>query len=132
MSGPARARIVRESTGGVRWEIATRTPPASLRPYIRDYCGYSERAAASGRIRRTEFPAAQIVVIFDFGPPIAVLDNRRDHRPCCYANGFVAGLDDRYTYVEHDGVQRGLQLNLTPPGARLFFDLPMSELATRV
>jgi AraC-like DNA-binding protein len=125
------AQIVRQTEGVVSWEIATRRPAVSLRPYIRDFCGYAERGAP-GLVRRTEFPGPQVVVIFDFGPPIAVLDNRAGHRPCRYPGGFVAGLDDRYTFTEHQGFQHGLQLNLTPLGARLFFDLPMSEIAGRV
>jgi AraC-like DNA-binding protein len=125
------AQIVRQSAGGVSWEVAMRAPSPALRPFIHDLCGYCERGAP-GLVRRTEFPGAKVVVIFDLGPPILVLDNRDGHRPCRYPGGFVAGLDDRYTLTEHHGFQRGLQLNLTPLGARLFFDRPMSEIAGRV
>lgn len=131
------AQIVRQTdgpagiAGSVSWEIATRTPAAALRPYIRDFCGYAERGVP-GLVRRTEFPGPQVVVIFDFGPPITVRDNRAGHHPYRHPGGFVAGLDDRYTITEHHGFQHGLQLNLTPLGARLFFDLPMSEIAGRV
>jgi AraC-like DNA-binding protein len=125
------ATVIRQSEGGVSWEIASRPPTESLRPFIRDFCGYAEEGVP-GLVRRTEFPGPQVVVIFDFGPNIAVLDNRDGHRPCRYPGGFVAGLDDRYTFTEHRGTQRGLQLNLTPLGARLFFNLPMSEIAGRV
>lgn len=130
----ARANVVRQTFQGAQWEIATRAPAAGLRPFVRDYCGYSEWTArpAPGVARRREFPAPQVVVIFEFGPPIAVSDNRHGHRLSRYAGGFVAGLDDRFTFTEHDGIQSGLQLNLTPLGARLFFDLPMSEIAGRV
>jgi AraC-like DNA-binding protein len=34
--------------------------------------------------------------------------------------------------IEHGGEQRGIQLDLTPPGARMVFGLPMRELARRV
>ncbi len=131
LGSTAPARIVRQSAGGVSWEIAMRAPSPALRAFIYDLCGYCERGVP-GRVRRTEFPGAKVVVIFDFGPPIAVLDNRDGHRPCRYSGGFVAGLDDRYTFTEHEGFQRGLQLNLKPLGARLFFDRPMSEIAGRV
>jgi AraC-like DNA-binding protein len=129
-----RATVVCESLGTVRWEIATRAPAIGLRPFVRDYCGYSEwtERPAPGVARRREFPAPQIVVIFEFGPPIAVSNNRDGHRLSRYSGGFVAGLDDRFSFTEHDGIQHGLQLNLTPLGARLFFDLPMSEIAGRV
>jgi AraC-like DNA-binding protein len=107
-----------------------RTPRPDLRPYIRDYCGYAE--SAPGVVRRFEFPVPQIVVIIEFGPPVRVYDAGQRRTSARYPGGFVAGLDDRYTLVEHDGVQRGLQLNLTPIGGRLFFERPMSELTGQV
>jgi len=131
MASVGRTQVVSETDGAVTWEIATRAPAPALRPYIRDFCGYTERGLP-GLVRRTEFSGVQVVVIFDFGPDITVCDNRDRHRPCRFPGGFVAGLDDRYTFVEHEGTQRGLQLNLTPLGARLFFDRPMSELSGRV
>jgi AraC-like DNA-binding protein len=126
-----RAEIVRQSSGDARWEIASRAPAAALRPFVRDFCGYSEWTAA-GIFRRREFPAPQVVVIFEFGVPVGVSDNRDGHRMSRFAGGFVAGLDDRFTFTESGGFQSGLQLNLTPLGARLFFDMPMSEVAGRV
>lgn len=40
-------------------------------------------------------------------------------------------MRDGPTTTEHDGFQSGLQLDLTPLGARLFFDVPMSDLTGR-
>jgi AraC-like DNA-binding protein len=124
-----RARVVQKTVGGTRWEVALRPPAPALRPYIRDFYGYTERAEAV--LRRREFPGPQVVVIFDLGPPIRILDDlgRAASR---FPGGFVAGLGDRFALSEHDGLQRGIQLNLTPVGARLFFGIPMSELTGRV
>ena len=63
-----------------------------------------------------------MVVIIEFGPPVRVYETGQLRRSGRYPGGFVAGLDDQFTLVEHEGVQRGLQLNLTPIGGRLFFD----------
>jgi AraC-like DNA-binding protein len=123
-------RILRGTTGVSQWEMAVRLPRPALRAYIRDYCGYEERAA--GRVPRLEFPGPQVVVVVEFGPPVRVYETGQRQRFTCYPGGFVAGLDDRFTLVEHDGVQRGVQFNLTPIGARLFFDRPMSDLARQV
>jgi AraC-like DNA-binding protein len=122
-----RARIATGHTGSSRWELAVRAPRPSLRPYIRDYCGYVE--AAPGLVRRLEYPGPQIVVIIELGPPVRVYDTGQLRTSACYPGGFVAGLDDQFTLVEHVGVQRGVQVNLTPIGGRLFFGVPMSELA---
>ncbi|WP_437797780.1 helix-turn-helix domain-containing protein [Sorangium sp. So ce693] len=125
-----RARIARGNSGEGRWEIATRPPAPHLRPYIRDYSGYTEETP--GPLRRRELPAPQIVVIIEFGPPLRVFDAGSDRRHSSHPGGFVAGLDASFTITEHDGFQCGLQVNLTPIGARLFFGVPMEELTGRV
>jgi AraC-like DNA-binding protein len=125
-----RTRIAHGSTGACRWELAVRAVRPDLRPYIRDYCGYVEEAP--GLVRRLEYPGPQIVVIIELGPPVRVYGAGQVRTSARYPGGFVAGLDDQFTLVEHTGVQRGLQLNLTPVGGRLFFDRPMSELTRRV
>jgi AraC-like DNA-binding protein len=125
-----RAHLATGVTGGSRWEMAVRTPRADLRPYIRDYCGYVEQSPDI--VRRLEYPGPQVVVVIEFGPPVRVYGTGQLCSSTRYPGGFVAGLDDQFTLVEHDGVQRGLQLNLTPIGARLFFDRPMSELTRQV
>lgn len=125
-----RAAVTVGATGSCRWELAIRAPRPALRPYIRDYCGYTEEAP--GIVRRLEYPGPQVVVIIEFGPPVRVYDAGQLRTSSRFPGGFVAGLDDRFTLVEHDGVQRGLQLNLTPIGGRLFFNRPMRELTNHV
>jgi AraC-like DNA-binding protein len=49
-----------------------------------------------------------------------------------HPGGFVAGLGDRFAITEHEGRQRGVQVDLTPTGARRLFGIPMSELAGRI
>jgi hypothetical protein len=44
----------------------------------------------------------------------------------------VAALHDSDTLVEHDGRQEGIEVRLTPLGARALFGLPMNELTNRV
>jgi AraC-like DNA-binding protein len=125
---PRRAIRTTGQVGGSRWELVRRPLPPALRPYVRDVCGYSERTP--GFCRRAELPAAQVVVIFEFGPPIRIIDPRTSEA-WRFSEGFAAGLDDGPTLTEHDGLQGGFQVNLTPIGARLFFGFPMSELAGR-
>lgn len=108
--------------------MATRSPAPSLRPYLRSYTGYAE--TSPGPARRVEFPGPRVVVILELGPPIRVYD--RALRPDRHRGGFVAGLDDAPSLTEHDGFQRGLEVSLTPQGARLFFGAPLSELFGRV
>jgi AraC-like DNA-binding protein len=77
---------------------------------------------------RREFPGPFVVFILEFGPPVRVYDYGSTTRAAGHPGGFVAGLDERFALTEHDGFQQGIQMNLTPLGARRLFGLPMSEL----
>ncbi len=123
-------RIIRHQSEGSQWELAVRRPALPLQAYIHDICGYSEKSPAP--LSRREFPAPQVVVIIEFGTPLRVFAPGSTQSHARYTGGFVAGLDDRFTLTEHDGAQQGIQLNLTPIGARLFFGIPMSELRSQV
>jgi AraC-like DNA-binding protein len=104
------------------WEAVGRLPDARLRGSVESYTGYAELAAAP--MRRLEVPFAGIPMILSLGPSLLV-DGVR-HR------SFAAGLDDRATVTEYTGEQRGIQVDLTPLGARRLLGLPMAELARRV
>ncbi len=115
--------------GGVRWEMATRQPRPRLAPFIRSMSGYAE--AASWPVRRREFPAPLVVVIFDFGPPLRVFDVGSLATSERFDGGFVGGLTDGFTMTEHQSSQAGLQLILTPVGARRLLGMPLSELTNQ-
>jgi AraC-like DNA-binding protein len=66
-------------------------------------------------------------MIVEFGPPIRVSDPKLKGER--FAGGFVAGLGDFASVTEHDGHQCGIQIDLTPIGARALFGVPMAELA---
>ncbi len=127
--GRSLARVFRRRADGHSWEMAYRSPPESVTRYVRQYCGYRERTPAP--LRRLEFPVPQAVAIFEFGPPIRLVDPADESRAERFAGGFVAGLGDTFAITEHDGFQQGMEVKLTPIGARLLFDVPMSELANR-
>ena len=59
-------------------------------------------------------------MIFSLGPRMRVDGERFD--------SFVAALYDRPALTEHDGVQHGLELKLSPPGARRLLGVPLDEL----
>jgi AraC-like DNA-binding protein len=125
----ARARLVREKYGASEFVLARREPPPALRPYLAGATGYSERT--EGPTSRREMAGSKIVVILESGPPLRVYDEGDRHAAVHHA-GFVAGLGNAPTLTEHDGSQSGVQLDFTALGARLFFDMPMSEVAHRV
>jgi AraC-like DNA-binding protein len=96
------------------WELARYAPDPHLAAHVRSYCGYVERGGTP--LARRELPSDEIIVVLGLGPPIRV-----DGEP---RGSFVAGLNGAPALTEHDGVQEGLQVNLTPLGAYRLFGPP--------
>jgi len=118
------------SRDGVVFERAIRTPCEPLRRHVRSIEGYDERAP--GPRRRREFPEPWIVVIIEFGPPLLVTLGGDARTSVRSPGGFVAGLGDRFAVTEHEGRQRGIQVDLTPTSARRLFGIPMSEITGQI
>lgn len=125
----AAARIAHHVLGEVRVEAANRAPAPALRAHVRGLQGYVEQAPAP--VSRREYPFPGVVMILGFGPPIRVYDSGDLRRSSRHPGGFAAGIDGSFTLTEHEGFQSGVQVNLSPVGARLFFDLPLDELRAR-
>lgn len=105
------------------WATASRPPHPALAPLVRrGYVGYFERCAP---LRRLEVPHEGIVVIINLGPALVV-------DAFGLRSSFVAGLFDRAVTTAHPGDQLGIQLDLSPLGARMLFGLPMRELTRQV
>ncbi|HJL17399.1 MAG TPA: AraC family transcriptional regulator [Sandaracinaceae bacterium LLY-WYZ-13_1] len=121
--------VTRGASGGARWEVATRRPQGSLAPHVRRLQGYDERT--DGILRRRELPGPRVVAIVELGPPLKI-HGREGAAPSRFRGGFVAGIDAASTLTEHDGWQRGVQIDLSPTSARRLFGVSMHELAHRV
>ncbi len=107
------------------WAVARGVPETSMRPYVRRYQDYSERVA--GVARRRHPPSGDVPIIIGFGAPMrlcgpASRDADESHRV------FVAGPHDRYGETESAGRLHGVQVDLTPIGAYMFFRVPMHSL----
>lgn len=72
------------------------------------------------------------VVILELGPPLRVFDAGQSKVFDRFRAGFISGLNQTYNLTEYDHEQSGIQLNLTPLGARLLFEMPMEQLTGRV
>lgn len=98
---PCHPALAGHVAGGMAWAFAERGAPA----------------------RRPELPHGGIVLVVGAGPPIDV-DGRR-------FTALVAGIYDRPVVTGHDGEQAGVEVFLTPPGARRVLGMPLAELARR-
>jgi len=130
MVSPRRVNVEHFEVDGTRWETAVRPLPKLLVPGVRQCAGYGETRA--GPVARHEMPGPFVVIIMELGPPIRVHDATHPARATRFNGGFVAGLDDHSTLTTHEGMQRGIQLSLSPTAARRFFNVPMSELRGQV
>jgi AraC-like DNA-binding protein len=120
--------VRRHEWAGGRWEMVKAPPAAPLSGLVRDYTGYSERSAVA--LSRTEVPSSDVALIISFGPTIRVSGPADAGRRVL--GSFVAPLHESRAITEYDGEQHGVEVRLTPPGARMVLGLPMGELTDLV
>ena len=122
-----RARVV---SGGVVSESAFRAPDPRLDDIILgEYQGWTE--SSTEVVRRREVPICAFPLIINFGAPFRFVDPARPVDGPRMLGTFAAGMYDSYVIVESRGDSCCIQVNFTPIGARLFFQLPLSELSNR-
>ncbi|MFG2004709.1 helix-turn-helix domain-containing protein [Spirillospora sp. NPDC048911] len=120
-------RYVRVENRGAFWLAAGRPHPA-LRPFLAAYDGYWESVPAPSRMRT--LPTRHTVMIINLGPPLRLHVPDPGAAPAVYGP-FIAGMHDGHGMYEHEGGQRGVQLDLTPLGAYTLLGVPMGELTNR-
>jgi AraC-like DNA-binding protein len=98
-------------------------PHPALRPHVLGYTGYMEKMSAP--LRRREVPTGRAGLIISFGPSIDVMGVGR-------LKSFAIGVDDAFAITEHAGDQHGVQVDLSPLGARMILGMPMREVARQV
>ncbi len=125
MAPAARNDLERDWTGAV-----TRAPHPGLHEHVRRYWGYGEQTVAP--MRRRELPSPEVVVILSSNAELRLLDARDPTGTPARHTSFVAGLTEASVLTEHDGVSHGLQVNLTPLGARAVFGMPMHVISNGV
>lgn len=89
--------------------------------------GYQYHGVAPGIHIGMPSGSLTLVVPLD-GPLVVSTPGRTDATPY---NGILAGLHTGPVHIHHCDSGRGLQLALSPSGARALFGLPASELANR-
>ena len=110
--------------------MASREPCAPLRPYVRSLVGFDEFLPRAQT--RRQFPEPFVVLIIEFGPPLLVTLGADERRMARHELGFVAGLGDEFADTEHEGRQRGVQVDLSATGARRLFGIPLSQIAGQI
>lgn len=109
-------------------ESVRRLPTPALRPYIAWYSGYRQAGVGPGRHRG--LPSPYLTFIVTFGNPITVAAHPDPRQPPGRYDTLVGGLHTVPALVTHAGRQAGVQLAVSPLGARTLLGLPAAELAS--
>lgn len=94
-------------------------PSGALAPYVTRLTAYREDHGVP--VARSEMAMPGVVLILGLGGPMEVNGVRM--------TSFTAGLGDRFAATRVTGATEGIEVFLTPFGARRLFGVPMRELA---
>jgi AraC-like DNA-binding protein len=108
-------------------EHALYDPPARLRPFVSGYIGYRLAGAEPGRHRGLPSPELTFIVTLD--DPLAIDAHPDPGQPAGTYDTLLGGLQTAPALVSHEGRWSGVQLGLTPLGARTLLGIPAAELA---
>jgi AraC-like DNA-binding protein len=108
------------------WERVTRLPRPRLRAFVGEYEGYSQGTYSN--LKMLEVPFAGVPLIISFGTEYNIVDSTgvSERRQT-----FVAGMQDSWVVVESGRESRGMQVNFTPIGARMFLGISMASITNR-
>ena len=102
-------------------------PAPALRPFIAHYSGYRQAGVEPGRHRG--LPSPYLTLIFTLDEPLTVAAHPDPGQPPGEYGTLIGGLHTSPALITHQGRQSGIQLALSPLGARPLLGLPAGELA---
>ncbi len=103
-------------------------PPPTLRPLVAWYSGYREVGGPPARHRGLPSPYLTLIITLD--DPLIIAEHPDPRQPASRHGVLVGGLHTGPALITHDGRQSGIQLQVTPLGARALLGLPAGELAS--
>lgn len=101
-------------------------PAVPLRPYVRRYVGYALSGFPAGLHLGVPTPALTAVISLAEPLDLTVLPGTLPHGG--HFGTVTSGLTSRSVVIRHDGTQRGLQIEVTPFAARVFYGMPAAAL----
>ena len=102
-------------------------PGAELRPFVGWCIGYRQAGVPAARHRGLPSPWLTLIVTLD--DPLVIARHPDPRQPASSHGTLLGGLHTSPALITHEGRQSGIQLGLTPLGARALLGLPASELA---
>ncbi|MGH3167406.1 MAG: AraC family transcriptional regulator [Trebonia sp.] len=108
-------------------ESVRRLPAPSLRPFVEWYVGFRQAGVAPARHRGLPSPALTFILTLD--DPLVVAAHADPRQPPGEYTTLLGGLHTAPALITHEGRQSGIQLALTPLGARALLGLPAAQFA---
>jgi AraC-like DNA-binding protein len=116
-----------ESAGDVVNEHAWQAPAPGLREFVDSYVGYRQAGGAPALHRG--LPSPSMTLIFTLDDPLVLSAHPDPAQPAGSFETLVGGLHSAPAIISHDGRQSGIQLGLSPLGARTLLGVPAGEIA---
>jgi len=110
-------------------ESATHHPPPALRPFVESVVGYHYEGFEPGVHRG--LPSRYLTVVVSLDRPLDMTWPDERQAPVSF-EALAGGMHAVPVSIYHDGVQHGVQLQMTALGARALLGMPASELAHQV
>lgn len=108
-------------------ESAVHRPPPPLRPFVERYVGYRYLGFEPGV--HLGMPGRFLTVVISFDDPLTLAMDPAEGSTTDH-DSMVSGFHDRAVAIRHNGNQHGIQLDVTPAGARALFGMPAGALAS--
>jgi AraC-like DNA-binding protein len=105
-------------------------PAPPLRPFVARYTGYWLDGFPPGR--HQGLPSGSLTVVLSLGPSVDLAVMPTPAQAPASFDALVAGLHAAPVTIVYGPSQRGIQLDVTPLGARALFGLPAGALASTV
>ena len=102
-------------------------PVGPLRRLVAAHHAYRERGVPPAR--HLGLPSPYLTVIFTVDEPLHLSRHVDPAKAPASYRALVGGLHTRPVVVDHDGAQSGVQLQVSPLGARALFGVPAGALA---
>ena len=119
----------RPGVGGVPInESVWGVPAPALRPFIAAYVGYRQAGVEPARHRG--LPSPYLTVIFTLDDPLTLAAHPDPRQSPGSYRTLVGGLHTASALITHPGRQSGIQLAVSPLGARALLGMPAGELAS--
>jgi hypothetical protein len=121
-------RITRQECDFGRWEMASRGPHSQLRDYVIGYVGLRSTMRLT---RERHLPSGEAALVVNLGTPHDVIGSGAQSGTLKFRSVAAMGVHDQPFVTRSAGAKHLLLVRLTPPGARLLFDVAIDQLFNR-